>query len=254
MTSARVLQIDAGNSRAKWRVMTAGQPAARGSSDLADAEALDRLAREVEAVDEVWLASVLGPEEEKVLLAALRASPAPPVVRAESQAFCAGVRNSYAEPGRMGVDRWLALLAARARHPAHLCVVDAGTALTIDWLAADGQHEGGHIIPGPALMESALFAGTGRVRASDAAQWKLEPGADTASAVGSGINLALVGALREALLRHGDSSAPNDAPGVVVTGGYGRELIDLLDLTAEYVADLVFDGLEIAVREGQAKT
>ena len=41
--------------------------------------------------------------------------------------------SSYAEPERMGVDRWLVMLAAHARNEGALCVIDAGTAVTVDW-------------------------------------------------------------------------------------------------------------------------
>jgi type III pantothenate kinase len=250
LSAPRILQIDAGNSGAKWRLVADGRVAKRGSAGLHDDAELETLRRHAHAADELWLASVLGPAEDAALLSALAMEGGAGVRRARSQAHCAGVTNSYAEPERMGVDRWLALLAARARCSERVCVVDAGTALTIDWLAADGRHEGGYIIPGPALMEAALFAGTGRVRASDAGDWTPAPGTSTAAAVGSGINLALAGALREALRRDGRiGDTPDAAPALLVTGGYGREILKVLGLRADYAPDLVFEGLEIAIRE-----
>jgi type III pantothenate kinase len=247
--AARILQIDAGNSGAKWRVVSSARVLERGAARPDDDAALAVLAREAQSADELWLSSVLGEERQQALLDALEVPDETPVRQARSRAHCAGVTNSYTEPERMGVDRWLALLAARAHCEARVCVVDAGTALTIDWLAEDGRHEGGYIIPGPALMESALFSGTGRVRASDAAEWSASPGTSTASAVGSGITLALAGALREALHREGLTRSDAAMPRVLVTGGYGQALIEVLSLAADYRNDLVFEGLEIAVRE-----
>ena len=253
MSVPRVLQIDAGNSGIKWRSLRGDRVSERGVAELNSEAEMHCLRAQVRSVDEVWLASVLAAESESALLGALLLDESVILRRAATRAQCAGVRNSYAEPERMGVDRWLVLLAARARCATRVCVVDAGTALTIDWLAADGQHEGGYIIPGPGLMEQALFSGTGRVRVSDAGAWSKAPGTDTASAVGSGITLALSGALREALhsdadLRH--EAAPPDH--ILVTGGYGQSLMTSLPLRAEYVQDLVFEGLEIAVRDDMA--
>ena len=59
-----------------------------------------------------------------------------------------GVHNAYSVPEGLGVDRWLCLLGAAARMPQDLVIIDAGSALTIDLLRADGQHLGGAILPG----------------------------------------------------------------------------------------------------------
>jgi len=76
---------------------------------------------------------------------------------ARTQAACAGVRVAYAEPSKLGVDRFLALLAAHARGDAAL-VVGVGTALTLDLIDASGQHHGGRIAPSPSLMRETLHA------------------------------------------------------------------------------------------------
>ncbi len=67
-----------------------------------------------------------------------------------------GVTNAYLEPGRLGADRWAALIAAHRRVSAPVCIVDCGTAITIDVLAAGGQHLGGLILPGLTLMRRIL--------------------------------------------------------------------------------------------------
>ena len=68
------------------------------------------------------------------------------------------VTIAYAQPARLGVDRFLALLGARARGNDAALVVGVGTALTIDWLDADGRHRGGRIAPSPMLMRESLHA------------------------------------------------------------------------------------------------
>lgn len=73
-----------------------------------------------------------------------------------TQPRCAGLRIAYADPRHLGVDRFLALLAAR--DAGDVLLVGVGTALTIDLLDADGLHRGGRIAPSPMLMRKALHA------------------------------------------------------------------------------------------------
>ena len=148
----------------------------------------------------------------------------------------------------MGVDRWLAMLGARRRCEGRLCVIDAGSATTIDLVDAAGQHEGGYIIPGPALMERALLLDTDRVRFAEEVGYSLSPGRSTAEAVRHGVALAQVGAVTAVIGKVEDVS-----PSLVFSGGAGETLMMLLDRGGEYVPDLVFDGLEIAAAENLSR-
>src|SRR5690606_4391918 len=76
-----------------------------------------------------------------------------------------GLRIAYDEPARLGVDRFLTLLAAHGRGGAWL-VVGVGTALTIDLVDADGRHHGGRIAPSPTLMRQSLQARAAQLPAS----------------------------------------------------------------------------------------
>src|SRR3546814_20228982 len=69
----------------------------------------------------------------------------------------------FRSPSRLGVDRFLALLGAHARGVGATMVVGVGTALTVDWLDADGRHRGGRIAPSPTLMRDALHARAARL-------------------------------------------------------------------------------------------
>lgn len=64
----------------------------------------------------------------------------------------------YPEPSRLGVDRFLALLAASADGGGAALVCGVGTALTLDLLDASGRHHGGVIAPSPTLMRQVLHA------------------------------------------------------------------------------------------------
>ena len=234
------LQLDVGNSSAKWRLMDGGQVTGRGRYVPADDASRRAMLACTGQLDQIWISSVAGEAAESELgeLLARRWQVKPWFARTESETC--GLRNSYRDPGRMGVDRWLAMLGARARHAGRLCVVDAGSALTIDLVDARGQHEGGYIIPGPQLMERALLLDTDRVRFDEQVGYALTPGTSTAEAVRHGIALAQAGAVGLALER-----AAGEISALLVCGGAGETLLKLLDHRGEYAADLVFEGLEV---------
>lgn len=102
--------------------------------------------------------------EARVRACATRARlPRPQFVRTAARA--GGVRNGYAEPWRLGADRWVALIGAHAAWPRRaLCLVGIGSALTIDLLAPHGRHLGGCIAPGPQMMIESLLRETAGIR------------------------------------------------------------------------------------------
>jgi len=240
MAIERCLQFDCGNSGSKWRLLEGAAVTARGSVPVDDAPALQAALEGVPVVDAIWVASVQGPASDLELATRLRNRFGIEPWFARSMASTGVVRNSYADPARMGVDRWLAMLAGWARRSRHCAVVDAGSAMTIDLLASDGGHAGGYIIPGPALMESALLMRTGRVRFAEPAGWELAPGQSTAEAVRHGVAVALAGAVRLVIER--EQVAPAD---VLICGGYAQALREHLGF-GEWQPDLVFEGLAIA--------
>lgn len=233
------LQLDVGNSAAKWRLVRDGSIVSRGEYRRDDPDSAEPLKVASSAAADIWVASVAGSAAEDSLNALLaeRATTTPWYAR--TQARTGPLLNSYTEPGRMGVDRWLAMLGAWQRLPGAQCVVDAGSALTIDLVDANGAHTGGYIIPGPTLMERALLLDTDRVRFDEEEDYALDPGRSTAQAVRHGIALAQAGALRLVLDRLGD-----ECPSLVYSGGAGEVLMGLVDEGGHYAPDLVFEGLE----------
>ncbi len=108
--------------------------------------------------DAAFLASVASTDARVALLDGL-VSHCSRISLARTQSAVAGLRIAYADPSMLGVDRFLAMLGARARHPASSAlVVGIGTALTLDLIDSDGLHRGGRIAPSPALMRQALHA------------------------------------------------------------------------------------------------
>lgn len=234
------LQLDIGNSKAKWRLVDSNGIVARGDYAARDDRSRAQLLDCTESLNQIWVSSVAAPAQETELAALLQDRWGVSPWFARTAASTGGLSNSYADPGRMGVDRWLAMLGARQRESGRLCVVDAGSALTIDIVSAAGQHEGGYIIPGPALMERALLLDTDRVRFEEKVDYALSPGVSTAQAVRHGIALAQAGAVRLALDQANDS-----AMALMFCGGGGETLMRLVQRGGEWLPDLVFEGLEV---------
>lgn len=240
------LQLDVGNSGAKWRLMKGSAVASRGVYRTTEEASRAQLLGCAPVVDRIWISSVASSEAESKLSAMLTSQFNVQPWFALTAPETGELRNSYVEPERMGVDRWLAMLGAKQRSTGRLCVIDAGSALTIDLVSAQGEHEGGYIIPGPALMERALLLDTDRVRFDETVEYSLSPGTSTAQAVRHGIALAQVGAVSVALAQH-----EVDEDALFFCGGGGQLLQELLGMGGQLVPDLVFDGLEVMARASQ---
>ncbi len=102
------------------------------------------------------ISSVATPARRVALVDALRAAGFSRLHGVHTQLQLAGLRIAYANPRHLGVDRFLALLAARDAGP--VLLVGVGTAMTCDLLDAEGRHRGGRIAPSPRLMRQALHA------------------------------------------------------------------------------------------------
>ncbi len=145
--------FDLGNTRLKYvRLHESGVLGEVGHHDVHD-ESLVELPAEVMG-EVAMLASVAAPAVQTRLLLEL-AKRFARVSLARSSARHGRLQIAYAEPDRLGVDRFLALLAL-SRDACPSLLVSVGTALTIDVLAADGRHCGGVIAPSPTLMRQAL--------------------------------------------------------------------------------------------------
>lgn len=230
--------FDLGNSRFKFAPLQTGR-AGPARAWAYGSETLD--SRELPEGETAWVASVAAPELTEALLQAL-AQRFARVRRVRTEPTCAGVRIAYAEPARLGVDRFLTLLAAHARGGDAL-LVGIGTALTIDLLAANGRHLGGRIAASPTTMREALHQRARQLPASGG--YYTEFAADTDDALASGcIGAAL--ALIERSRREATDRLGGRPPRLWLHGGGASELAGLLT-DAEHWHSMVLDGLAIRV-------
>jgi type III pantothenate kinase len=235
-----ILQMDVGNTRTKWRLCHGHESIESGVMDRDSTKLLPAL---TQRPAELWISSVAGAEfETRSREEAHKRWNIEPWFARSSASAC-GLVNSYQEPQRMGVDRWLAMIAAWSRidetGDAGVCVVDAGSALTIDFVAAAGEHLGGYILPGLDSMEKALLQDTDRVRFSDAPRDSIAPGRSTEQAVYNGLLLSQAGAVALALSKQAGQFS------LLFSGGNGPVLQEVLAMGGSFAADLVLDGLAL---------
>lgn len=227
-----ILCLDAGNTRLKYGLFDGSGWRAQGALDH---EAIDSLASGLPARPTRIVACNVAGDAARQRIAALAASLALPLTWLTSTAAACGVRNGYDTPQQLGADRWAALIGARALHAGPCVVVMAGTATTIDALDAGGLFRGGLILPGLALMRSALARNTADLPHA-AGRYRQLP-TNTDDAIVSGAIHATLGAI-ERLRATLDAAAT-----CLLSGGAAMELAPQLAQPCRAIDNLVLEGL-----------
>jgi type III pantothenate kinase len=247
------LAIDIGNTRLKWALFahpTPGQPPLRHGAVFL--ETIDELAETewaaLAAPTQMLGCVVAGEAVRRRVEEQMELWDVTPrwVVSASAEA---GVVNGYDHPSRLGADRWVALVGARARvlaeaaaagmPPRAALVVMVGTAVTVDALDADGNFLGGLILPGFGLMLRALEMGTAGLKVPTGET--VEFPTNTSDALMSGGVFAIAGAVERQFKRLRPRAGAE--PMVLITGGAAVKLAPALDLDFEVVDSLLFEGL-----------
>ncbi|CAM5189043.1 type III pantothenate kinase [Alishewanella longhuensis] len=223
------LLLDVGNSRVKAVSYSLGQytPLATITADSVKNQPWQA----------VYVASVAAEEKIDLLQQQLGLTHLP-WHRLKSEASAFSVTNSYHAPEKLGVDRWLAMQGAVSLFAnTELLIVDAGTALTLDWLNQAQQHEGGWIIPGVRLQQEAVINNTAKVLSKPGEANVLQLGTDTLSCVENGALAAVCGAIRLAWQL-------KPAKHLILTGGDAAKLTAYLtDLPIYHDPLLIFRGV-----------
>ncbi|MES2627320.1 MAG: type III pantothenate kinase [Pseudomonadota bacterium] len=252
-----ILELDAGNTRIKWRLRKRNE-ADNKWFNVADGFVFARektpsvfidLGRQLEKlpmerISRMLVASVRGDGFKNAFSSLMTEKWHLQPEFATSVKACCGVTNAYADVGKLGVDRWLAMLAAYQREKGACCIVDCGTTITVDLVDANGRHEGGYIVPGLQLLRDSLAARS-KALATEQSEWRLTtPGTSTVSAVHNGILRCAVGFMRDMQLENEKSGVLR---GWYFTGGDANVLLPHVDWQTKHESDLVLDGLELAM-------
>lgn len=235
------LLMDLGHSRLKWTLndgLWQVETAAIRADALADA--MDRW--KAMAPRRVLVAASVGHPFRDELAGRIQSQLGPVAEWPSSPAQLGVLTNAYGEPGKLGIDRFLAMLAAHDSGLAPCVVADCGTALTLDALSGDGRHLGGAIVPGRALMREAL-ARTAPALGMLPAGMEVDLAASSSDALSSGVAYALAGAVSR--FRKRNAGALGADAGLVLTGGDGAWLAGLLDEDSTALEHAVLRGLAV---------
>ncbi len=244
------LLVDVGNSRIDWAVtMTDSGFTTLGSFAHDDnlLMALDHAWGGMPCPDRLVVANVAGAATATAIQGwtQTRWSATPDFVSAGAAGY--GINNCYRVPADLGSDRWAAMIGARQLTHDAFCVVDCGTALTVDAVDAQGKFIGGAIVPGLQLMRTALLERASGVHATTGASDRL-PACGTAEAVSAGTLYAFAGAIERIVTEY--TGHLGTAPAIYVTGGDALNVRPLLGFDSILVPDLVLQGLAVIADQG----
>src|SRR5215469_10223980 len=238
------LLLDVGNTRVKSARLVGGKLEGQGASLHLDDQLGHALSLAFAGASpkRVLACNVAGPLVGKAISDLCQdrygLKPEFPISAAEQ----AGVKNGYTDPARLGADRWAAVIGAFHRFGGPACVIDAGTAITVDALTKDGRHLGGLIAPGPQTMRRALAGATSALRDNGEGEFALLC-RDTRSAISSGGWHTAAGFLERIHQLVGKELGQGAR--FLLTGGDAERLDELLPGRYTLCPDLVLQGLAV---------
>jgi type III pantothenate kinase len=244
-----MLTVDIGNSGIKWGIWQEDQLVLAEENVYKKASiksVLDDVFSGAPNQEEVWVSCVAGEEVEQVLTEWMQQKWSVEPVFLRTRAELGGVQNMYPEPSDHGVDRWAALLGAKKLYDDPVCIIDVGTAVTVDLMDENGVHRGGRIMPGLDMMRTSLLQHTEGIKAveGDCPGFAIT----TADAVTSGtlhmLQAGLIEVCASAKERLGETMK------VIITGGMAEKMLPLLNLPdMRHEPHLVLHGLFFASQQ-----
>lgn len=247
-----MLAIDVGNTFAKWRIDFGDGQQIQGRCLTKDMVTEAHILLSKYGVNNVFVSWVGASSDKNEFVSSIR-SKGLRCHLLQSQREMNGLFNGYSDYQRLGVDRWLAMLAVWTKYRKAFCVVDAGTALTIDIVNRNGRHVGGYILPGYRTSISSLNKATALINTEQdgAAVSELLPATNTADAVRRGALLSMAGGIEYALQHYNFDGSPGGTceEKVCVLGGGDAGLLGPL-LSRGWVLneEVVLDGIVVCAR------
>jgi type III pantothenate kinase len=235
------LLLDIGNTRIKWGVersgaIDAGSPIEYKQIDFADAIRQSWI--KLNPPQNLAISSVTAKNiATQIMNIARELWPDIKICIAKSFAHGFSVTNAYQQADKLGVDRWLGLIALQHYYPGDSAFVDCGTAITIDYLN-NGIHLGGLICPGIQLMKKSLVQDTENLTLAKN-QYSVGLSNCTESAIYSGTLYAAAGMIEKTI----NNLCPSDT--VILTGGDAELLAEYLDFKHIIEPEFVLKGLAL---------
>ncbi|GAA5509811.1 type III pantothenate kinase [Novipirellula caenicola] len=241
---AGVIAVDVGNTAVKLSLRSNSMPSSAVTADEANSDwihqsfALDRSRWCDSVVD--WVREQTRDDSDawQWRIASVNQRASDPLWKQVEQSFPQSTRRliSYRDvpmaidvdsPAQLGIDRLLSAFAAHNRYAAPLIVIDAGSAVTVDWVNTEGAFAGGAILPGLTLQTNALTMGTAALPMID---WQNPdvvsiPGRNTVAAIRLGVLTSVTASIDRLIAFYCEQSAVDGhtaaekPPVVILCGG-----------------------------------
>lgn len=244
------LLLDIGNSRIKWAGGAGGRLVGKSGS-------IPHGGKIPAGLSVIWAAleppsggvvavSVAAPDLERAIGAWIARQWACDVCWLATPHLGGGIEIVYPQPAELGADRWAAMVGARQRGALPACVVDCGTAVTLDAVDGTGRHLGGVIAPGLGAMRRSLTERTHHLPAVGEGDIAVLA-TSTPAGIRAGTLLGLAALIDGLVDRLAASSGLALQP--LLTGGDAAQLRPWLARRYEEVPDLVLEGLAVLAEE-----
>jgi type III pantothenate kinase len=242
-----ILTVDIGNSRIKWASWQTGKIVAGGAASHQQGsyvDVFDALFAVLEKPAQIYVACVAGENLSQALSGWCRQHWQLDVEFLKTEKQFKDIKNAYDDPRQHGVDRWAAVVAAHLAYPGFsACVINAGTAITFDFINKNGQHLGGYILPSYITMRKSLLADTANVMSAvEEPLYNDHVPDNTSDAVNQGLHKLLRAGIREICQF---ATQKMDSPmQIIISGGYAEAILAYPDMPAmKREPDLVMQGL-----------
>lgn len=156
-----------------------------------------------------------------------------------------GVEIDYPSPSTIGADRLANATAVAVLHGVPAIVVDFGTAVTFDIVAANKTYIGGVIAPGLEAMTNFLYQRTALLPRLSLREPRRAVGKSTIEAMRAGAIYGYRGLVQEIIERIKQQEFGRRRVHVVATGGYARLIARKLPAIETVDANLTLEGLRI---------
>lgn len=240
------LLIDIGNTRIKWGIENNTQIRTRKAINYKQADFVQQFNTMWSKLETPRMLAISSVSSEHIVQPLITLAkglwPDITVVMAKSSAQSSFVRNAYPAFEKLGVDRWLGLIALQHYYPGYGCVIDCGTAITIDCIDNKGQHLGGLISPGLQLMKRSLSQET-EALGVNSNNYSVGLANQTEPAIYTGTLFAIVGLIEKTV------SDLMTASTLILTGGDAEIVASNLALETIIEPDFVLKGLSLYCKE-----
>jgi len=241
-----ILLIDIGNSRIKIAAENNGQLEMYEALNYVPSQILKQFSNKIDELissppTTILISNVAGPDIDKDLCQWSESKfQLTPIFAVVNDKLC-GLVNAYSQPEKLGIDRWLAMIAASNCFSGPICVVDCGTAVTIDAIDDKKYFLGGVILPGIQVMRQSLIENTHAIGGNATGHIGDVFARDTQQGVSTGSILAIVATIELVVKKLEERT--DQKVSCILTGGDAALIQTNMTIPTTLKTDLVFHGL-----------